>query len=638
VEEREGEEGLEEEETNMEGEEEQEIIGDVGGSGQGRAEDVDMALGDLNIGSDVDMDEDMDEENREMDFEPSHISRPDEEHEAELEAYEVEEQVEDIQGMHGMTADEEEALDEIRREEEDVAGMVLQPSILDEAFMDGFRPLEELVEELREDPLQCLIPAPLDMDRFELVITPQTYLARSSNEIATVQLVNRMPLHTLDRTYNAGPAFDTWLLLAKHTFEIWVQPRYKDGFFTSLANYQAVQPSPVVNQASTGQSVVPLNIFIHCLVQAACPVLKIKAYGQKMPIALPFHTIQNEPADVHRWDIHNWWDIGRNFNSPYIWLFNTANGRSHGVRRYPMMIPGSRDFGTVNVDLRHRRQDFTIKIYPRLVHVIKSFNSQLQGSIPKKVHGLRTQMDSASDMIHKLAGVDEWRLGGFRIEVTVKAKTLSAAAARVRETPFMDADYWVGPNARSPHPLIARLATRDDLMANANWILQKARDSNLFMGDNNVNVNKVQITALTDLFNSFGWNPDKRTPTKSLALDAWWYGVQLEEGEMVMEPEVVDTFTTLCQTDQQIRLLFTLARTQAGFLPCMLHPGDAEHRYQVNNKSPFVIRCCIRGCFHKVRRSKIIRWILDLIKNDVLDREDLLRRLEEGLQGLQEDE
>lgn len=67
-----------------------------------------------------------------------------------------------------------------------------------------------------------------------------------------------------------------------------------------------------------------------------------------------------------------------------------------------MLVPGSRDFGTVNLKLSHNSQHYSVKIYSRIVHVVKSFNSKLQASIPKRLSGVRKQAEAARTMLHKL--------------------------------------------------------------------------------------------------------------------------------------------------------------------------------------------------------------------------------------------
>jgi hypothetical protein len=188
---------------------------------------------------------------------------------------------------------------------------------------------------------------------------------------------------------------------------------------TSSTGFTLLSPVDSNFQASLGNVHLPTTVFIHCLIAAGCNTIRLKAYGQKMPMTEDF--LHNEPAQTdHRWAEHNEWDIGTSFASPYIWLFASATGRRHGIKHFPMLVPGSCDYGTVNLRQSHRGRHFSIKIYPRLVHVIKSFNSHLQGGIPRTLRGVRNQLEAALRMIHSLTGRDGMGLGGFRIEVTVK--------------------------------------------------------------------------------------------------------------------------------------------------------------------------------------------------------------------------
>jgi hypothetical protein len=76
-------------------------------------------------------------------------------------------------------------------------------------------------------------------------------------------------------------------------------------------------------------------------------------------------------------------------------LFGSESGRQHRIKRYPMAVPCSLDYGSVNLDVTHDRQNFTVKINPRIVHVIKSFNSSLQSSISRTLSGVRNQFAAA---------------------------------------------------------------------------------------------------------------------------------------------------------------------------------------------------------------------------------------------------
>jgi len=511
----------------------------------------------------------------------------------------------------------------------EVDSMVLEnstPTAADQPFMTGFKLLHAM-DDGGTTEMQRLERKPMDVDRWELVISPMEYLERFRHTLATVQLINRAPSRTLHRTYHRGPSFDRWLLLAQANHQLWVNAEYKKDFFVHLNQYQTAQPGKLNHQASIGHAHVPTAVFIHCLSSAGCDSIRLKAYGQKMPLVDQF--LHGEPAEVaHRWAEYNEWDIGTSFDSSSIWLFGSASGRKRqGLNRYPMMVPGSEDFGTVNVELQHQARHFSVKLYPRIVHVIKSFNSHLQGGIPKSLAGVKNQVNAGLKMIHDLTGKDDKSLGGFRIEVTVKAPSLETAQNLVKATPFMDPNFWLGqgPGPHSPVLLAARLVNRENFLANANWVYQQAQNSKILVGDNNSKPSRIQIQVLTDVLNGLGWNSGLRPATKSLKPDAWW------NNPTTTAPEVFQVLSTLCQTDDQIKILFTIARDSIDCVPCKNHPDDPEHRYQVNSNKPFRVRCCMAGCYNKLQRSSLVHWIASLVMDETLDWEVFEEELKEAL-------
>ena len=488
--------------------------------------------------------------------------------------------------------------------------------ILNLPFLPQFTILTDLSPTSK--PLSNLTAQPMDVDRWEMVISPEEYLHRFKDTLATVQLICRAPHRKMHTTYHRGPAFDKWLLLGESNHQLWIDPRYKDAFFEELNIYQTAQPGQFPLQASLGNVLVPTSVFIHCLTHAGCDTLRLKAYGQKMPLVHKF--LNTEPAEIgHRWAEHNEWDIGTSFTSPYIWLFASSTGRRHGVRHFPVMVPGSQDYGTVNLDVTHHSRHYTVKVYPRLVHLIKSFNSRLQASIPKTLNGVRIQVAAALRMIHSLTGRSEQAIGGFRIEVTVKARTLEAATELVKATGFLSLSHWlhVGAGPFSRTQLTAKLVTRSGFLDNANWVYQQANTANVFAGRGEDKPTAVQYQALTDILNGLGWNSGLRQATMSLTADAWWLGTA--------ETEMSSTFQEIsnwCQTDVEIRDLFLAARSNGGYaqaLPCKLHPGDQTHRYQIHQPVPFRVRCSNSACQHKLVRSNLVHWIADLVDMGVID-------------------
>ncbi|GFZ50325.1 hypothetical protein JCM24511_08082 [Saitozyma sp. JCM 24511] len=489
--------------------------------------------------------------------------------------------------------------------------------------MDEFKLLTDMDD--GDDILSDLDPQTIDVDRWELVLSPEEYLNRFKDSLADIQFISRAPVRKLHTTYHRGPAFDRYLLLAEATHQLWVDLRYNKAFFDELNRYHVAQPGRLELQASLGNVHLPTAVFIHCLMAAGCDTIWLKAYGQKMPMTDGF--LHYEPAQTdHRWAEHNEWDIGTSFASPYIWLFASATGRRHGIKHFPMLVPGSCDYGTVNLRQSHRGRHFSIKMYPRLVHVIKSFNSHLQGGIPRILRGVRNQVEASLRKIHSLTGRDGMGLGGFRIEVTVKAPSLREATRAVRRTGFLDPEYWLslgdGPHSRLP--ISAKLVEREAFLENANWVYQQAVVGNVFRGQAGDKPSKQQVQTLTDILNALGWNGGIRSPTKSLAAHAWW---NLSPDAA---PTLFNNFSEIYQTDDQIRALFQLARANStgDGLPCKAHPDHQHHRYQVNNGQPFRIRCCMHGCYHKLQPAAIIHWIAELVNYNVVDGSKL------GVEGL----
>jgi len=490
---------------------------------------------------------------------------------------------------------------------------------LDLPYAGEFSTLLDLSDD--SPAINGLDPHPVDVDRWELVISPAEYLLRFKDTLATVQLISRAPLRRLHTTYHRGPGFDRWLLLAQANHQLWVDPRFKDPFFMHLDQYQVAQPGQIPLQASQGNVHLSTSVFIHCLSAAGCDTIRLKAYGQKTPINQRF--LAREPAEIdHRWAIHNEWDIGCTFGSPYVWLFAGKDGRQHGMEHYSMLVPGSGNFGTVNIKAVHCGRHFKIKMYPRLVHLIKSFNSRLQGSIPKTLQGVRNQAASALRMIHNLTSKDENAIGGFRIEVTVKAKTLQEAHRLVNATNFLDPGHWLqtdeGTSARKG--VDAMLVTREGLLANANWVYDQAAQANVFIGAASDKPSKEQVQAIVDILNALGWNAGIRRPTKSLDPDAWWHLMPSSDRAKVFR-ELVEKY----QTDGDIKNLFALAKESAEYnaLPCKADPGNPSHRYQIHGRTPFRVRCSSGGCRSKLQRSALVHWIAELVQSGVVDRSNL---------------
>ncbi|EIW69240.1 hypothetical protein TREMEDRAFT_30502, partial [Tremella mesenterica DSM 1558] len=363
-------------------------------------------------------------------------------------------------------------------------------------------------------------PDPLDVDKWEISMSPDGYQTEFDSPLAMVQLASHMP----NRSFSIDTA-GGWMLLASSVHQIWVDQRVKGRFFKALQRRQTVQPGKHKYQASMGRVLVPVSVFVHCLRRAGCRTLRIKAYGQKLQMLDRY--ITREPAQVdHPQAKWNQWDIGRTFKTAYIWLWAPVQGNVPRAKTYAMVIPASGDFGSVRLDIKYGGHELSVKVYPRLVHVIKSFNSRLEGVVPKTVFGLRSRGKAAQEVINDLSMVDEEQMEGFRIEVTVQAASLADARTIVTATPFLDPRFWINPSSVDPQleylKLDAKLLNKKTLLSNANSVYTRAQVAGIFDGANTNKPSRRQIQGLTDVLASFGWNADVRKPTKSADKEAWW--------------------------------------------------------------------------------------------------------------------
>lgn len=143
---------------------------------------------------------------------------------------------------------------------------------------------------------------------------------------------------------------------------------------------------------------------------------------RQLPIRTGLRELGSHPSAVL-----NRWDIGRTTQSADIFLFRFSGRIPSGMQVYPMVIPRSMDFGSVEVTLTYDGKEYMIKIYPCLVHVIKSFNDNPHPHDPNITQTLKERRSTLGAMIDNLRNLDPAELGGFRLEISLHAQSLSEA-------------------------------------------------------------------------------------------------------------------------------------------------------------------------------------------------------------------
>ena len=391
--------------------------------------------------------------------------------------------------------------------------------------MNMFMPMTQCTDGFRTTVMNSFKPGAKDVDKMDICMSLRFYSRQFNNPLALVRLSSHAPRIKRTKPGDRTHEFSEWLLLAESCYQLWIDPVHKDRFYAELKKTRTINPAKNPWVSSYGSAYIPSTILASCLIKAGCPTIRYKAYGQKLPLQLA-NLGHYEPADtVHPGRDTNEWDIGVTYQSPYIILFRPGQGAAGGTKHYPMLSPAARDFGSVQTTVVWQDTTYKVKIYPRLVHVIKSYNSRLQGEILKTLHGVKTRFKASVNMVQMLSQVPEEEIGGFRIEVTVPAATLSAAQAWMHNSPLTEIGFWTNPTPGGTAPKVSMMVTRKEaLLLNANWMVQRATTLKVFQGTDARPPTMLQKQVTADVLASFGWNAGRYKVTKASDKAAWWRG------------------------------------------------------------------------------------------------------------------
>lgn len=493
--------------------------------------------------------------------------------------------------------------------------------------------------------LGMVVSGPRDLDKWEIAMSPDDFQSNFGSVLAVVRLASHVP-RKKKPTSARDKHMSKYFLLAETPQQIWVRDKVKGTFFRELKAWRTVQPAKQAKAATYGNLLVPVSQLVHCLDTALCTTMFLKAYGQKLPLVPPFFgrgthpetdgetSSVPEPAPPHPRSHYNLWDIGKTFKSSKIFLFAPAHGACPQMSLYPMVVPASLGYGSVLVrDISWHGDKFNVKVYPRLVHTIKSINSRIQGDIVTTLRGVKRRVEACSKLVSRLEDVPAWEMGGYRIEVTVSAGTLKEARDKVQDVPFWDLQWWMSPISYTLGTLpflelAVKVTTKQGLLDNARWMSLRAESLGLFTGDNNVPASRLQKQAVADLLASVGWNAGRRQVTDCLSPTAWWLEGQGTETEDVPDLPFVPGVPSLRDTTTRLKILSHLTRTfsgraglkrllaiikeSVGYVPCQRDMSlSSTHKYWVRDWSPLRLTCMT--CNHNIFEAAAYKWFAQLV-------------------------
>lgn len=462
-----------------------------------------------------------------------------------------------------------------------------------------------------------------DIDRWEIAMSPTFFGNMFNSSIPIVRLSSHAPKRKAPKSDEVATPFDDWLLLAESCFQVFVDPTIKADFFTELKKTHIVQPSHFNWVSSAGGALIPISVFVECLEVIGCSTIRLKTYGQKLPI--PRFDIPEQADHDHHLARYNEFDIGMNFKGDLIWLFAPTHGAiSKHMTAYPMVTPGSLDYGSIEIKIEQDNRHLRVKIYPLLVHVIKSINSRIEGEPPKTVKNIRRKGSAARSMIQELSAIPASEMGGFRIELSLRAKSTAEAFQVAIDSGLLSPNAWInvteGPRRR--FSLEVRTVTKEGLLANANWVYRQAVSLGTFQGGNSVAASPLQKRIAHDVFCSFGWNAGRARLTKSDASDAWWMNSDSIE-EPSEDLSVLSDLERLYPTHTaKVRLVSTIRSQGKGkYFPCRQSPADPRHRYFSKQKNPPRWQCGNANCKDNLPLGQAMSWIAQLVVDGWVDRQ-----------------
>lgn len=362
----------------------------------------------------------------------------------------------------------------------------------------------------------------IDVDSWNITMSPSHYYQTFCNTLS-IATIGSQGSHIYSQVKDDG-MYAKWVLIGDAGCRLLIAPEYKRRLIRAIKQKRPIHPSTSSCKLTDAPFTMSCFELMEHLTSIGCRAIRIQLYGQKLPLHPRFFP-QAPEEPVHYLAETNQWDIGVTYRSNKIFLFAPTKGVSSGMDVYPMLIPISKDFGSISVKMSARGKECRVKIYPRLVHVLKSIRGQLQKYNSKTMSGLMKQMTAAQELLKEITSMDEEECGGFRIEVSLNTFTLEEARTLAVESQLLEPETWLlegGPAYVQPYKLCLKLVTKAELLTNANRLVRVAVEQRLLTGDGNRHSEEWEKRVVADVFAAIGWNNGKRRLTKSTSTDAWW--------------------------------------------------------------------------------------------------------------------
>lgn len=258
-----------------------------------------------------------------------------------------------------------------------------------------------------------------------------------------------------------------------------VAPEFKQPLVNHLNQHLVVEVTPFPGALTRGSHSVNLQMFVEALEVIGCCSVRLLVYGIKNPLDL----FPIEPANLqHPLASTNTFDLGRLVDHPDLLLVKGAYHYVQPLKTSPMFLEVGQGFGSITTNLRWQEMLVRCKVYPRVVHTIKSIRAKHVSSQPKTIGATRLRFKSLQKMLSNLL-LTHWK-GGLRLEVTITASSLLQARRFVEASPLLTLSEWLEPSTSIMDRVRLRLYPLPIHYAkeHAQDIVAKAQTSNLLVG------------------------------------------------------------------------------------------------------------------------------------------------------------
>ena len=314
--------------------------------------------------------------------------------------------------------------------------------------------------------------------------------------------------------------YDDWVFIGQAGTSVRFEPQFKEPFIKKLEELYGIQLEEAKHSLSLieGTHKISVGMLAQCLEAIGVEELRLNSFGMKSPL----NCINYNLGAEYRNSYHtNWFDIGINYHLKDIILMDSA---LPNATIYPLLL--SLGQGAGSVDIRPKHKFFSkIKIYPRLVHTLKSLSAKHLRSLPTSTRAWNGALKSIEKKLSYMKNSLNQNIGGFRIEVSVCAPSLAKAVALVEKEGLLNIQKYTRSIRSKGEKLKVQFSpvNVEDYFNYLEEMIEKAKTLDIrHKHDCKMPLTRIETKVVGDVCNAMGWNVGKWRPTNWNDMDAWW--------------------------------------------------------------------------------------------------------------------